>query len=79
MVIDGRGQIQYISAVAEHLYRRLGYGDTLVKTLLSELDTNEYVCFRAMERGLCLEQRVQEKDSIWIKKAIPLLRSRRTA
>ena len=72
MVIDGRGQIQYISAVAEHLYRRLGYGDTLVKTFLSELDTNEYVCFRAMERGLCLEQRVQEKDLIWIKKAVPL-------
>lgn len=73
MVIDGRGQIQYISAVAEHLYRRLGYADSLVKTQLSELDTNEYVCFRAMERGVCLEQRVQEQDSIWIKRVIPLL------
>ena len=75
MVIDGRGQIQYISAVAEHLYRRLGYADTLVKTQLSELDTNEYVCFRAMELGACLEQRVQEQDSIWIKRVIPLLPS----
>jgi two-component system, sensor histidine kinase PdtaS len=73
MVIDSRGQIQYISAVAEHLYRRLGYADTLVKTQLSELDTSEYVCFRAMELGTCLEQRVQEQDSIWIKRAIPLL------
>src|SRR5438067_7626566 len=58
MLIDQRGQIQYISAVAEHLYRRLGYADSLVKTQLSELDTNEYVCFRAMELGTCLEQRV---------------------
>jgi two-component sensor histidine kinase len=73
MVIDSRGIIQYISAVAEHLYRRLGYADSLVKTQLSELDTNEYVCFRAMELGSCLEQRIQEKDSIWIKRVIPLL------
>jgi two-component sensor histidine kinase len=73
MLIDARGQIQYISATAEHLYRRLGYADSLVKTQLSELETNEYVCFRAMERGECLEQRVQEQDSIWIKRAIPLL------
>jgi two-component sensor histidine kinase len=75
MVIDSRGQIQYISAVAEHLYRKLGYADSLVKTQLSELDTNEYVCFRAMEVGSCLEQRVEEQDSIWIKRVIPLLPS----
>jgi len=75
MLIDARGQIRYISAVAEHLYRRLGYADTLVNTQLSELDTNEYVCFRAMELGVCLEQRVQEQDAIWIKRAIPLVPS----
>ena len=72
-VIDGRGQIQYVSAVAEHLYRRLGYTETLVRTQLSDLDTHEYVCFRAMELGECLEQRIQEQDAIWIKRAIPLL------
>lgn len=75
MVIDSHGQIQYLTAVAEHLYRKLGYADSLIKTQLSELDTNEYVCFRAMERGVCLEQRVEEQDSIWIKRAIPLLPS----
>ena len=79
MLIDSRGQIQYISAVAEHLYRRLGYADSLVKTQLSELDTNEYVCFRAMERGVCLEQRVQEQDSIWIKRVVPLLSTGQTS
>jgi two-component system, sensor histidine kinase PdtaS len=73
MVIDGRGQIHYISAVAEHLYRRLGYAETLVNTQLSDLDTNEYVCFRAMELGTCLEQRVEEQGEIWIKRVIPLL------
>jgi two-component sensor histidine kinase len=73
MVIDERGQIQYISAVAEYLYRRLGYADTLVKTELSFLDTNENICFQAMERGVCMEARIQEQDLVWIKRVIPLL------
>lgn len=72
MVIDARGRIRYISAIAEHLYRRLGYADSLVNTNLSELDTNEYICFKAMEQNECMEQRVQEQDHVWVKKVIPL-------
>ena len=72
MVIDADGRIEYLSAPAEHLYRRLGYADNLVKTQLQELETNEYICFRSMERGVCLEQRVQEHDLVWIKRVIPL-------
>lgn len=73
LVVEANGEISYVSAVAEHLYRRLGYADSLLHAQLSELDTNEYICFKAMEHGICLEQRVQERDLIWIKKAIPLL------
>jgi two-component sensor histidine kinase/PAS domain-containing protein len=73
MVIDAQGRIEYLSAPAEHLYRRLGYADNLVKTQLQELETNEYICFKAMERGICLEQRVQEHDLVWIKRVVPLL------
>ncbi|MDQ3809404.1 MAG: sensor histidine kinase, partial [Chloroflexota bacterium] len=65
--------IEYLSAPAEHLYRRLGYADNLVKTQLQELETNEYICFKAMERGVCLEQRVIEHDLVWIKRVIPLM------
>lgn len=72
MVIDAAGRIEYVSAPAEHLYRRLGYADNLVKTQLQELETNEYICFKAMEKGVCLEQRVQEQDLVWIKRVIPL-------
>src|SRR5207253_2270506 len=72
MVIDSTGRIEYLSAPAEHLYRRLGYADNLVKTQLQELETNEYICFKAMERGVCLEQRVQEQDLVWIKRVVPL-------
>jgi two-component sensor histidine kinase len=73
MVIDAAGRIEYLSAPAEHLYRRLGYADNLVKTQLQELETNEYICFKAMEQGVCLEQRVQEHDLVWIKRVVPLL------
>jgi two-component sensor histidine kinase/PAS domain-containing protein len=73
MVIDAQGRIEYLSAPAEHLYRRLGYADNLVKTQLQELETNEYICFKSMERGICLEQRVQEHDLVWIKRVVPLV------
>jgi two-component sensor histidine kinase len=73
MVIDAQGRIEYLSAPAEYLYRRLGYADNLVKTQLQELETNEYICFKAMERGVCLEQRVHEHDLVWIKRVVPLV------
>lgn len=72
MVIDESGRIEYLSAPADYLYRRLGYSDNLVKTQLQELETNEYICFKAMERGVCLAQRVQEQEVVWIKRVIPL-------
>ena len=79
MVIDSAGRIEYLSAPAEHMYRRLGYADNLVKTQLQELETNEYICFKAMERGVCLEQRVQEQDLVWIKRVVPLVSSDHSA
>jgi two-component sensor histidine kinase len=75
MVIDSTGRIEYLSAPAEHLYRRLGYADNLVKTQLQELETNEYICFKSMERGVCFEQRVQEHELVWIKRVVPLVSS----
>ncbi|HEX2195174.1 MAG TPA: histidine kinase dimerization/phosphoacceptor domain -containing protein, partial [Candidatus Limnocylindria bacterium] len=72
LVVDADGQIRYISTVAENQYRRLGYSESLVHSQLSELDTNEYLCFQAMERNVCLERRVEEGDQIWIKRVVPL-------
>jgi two-component sensor histidine kinase len=61
-----------MNSVAENQYRRLGYLDSLLGEQISELDTHEYVCFRSIERGQCLEQRIEEEDQVWIKRAIPL-------
>ena len=72
MVIDATGLIQYATSGAEGLYRLLGYVDSLVNAQLSELETNEYIAFRAMETGVCMEQQVTEQDRHWIKKVIPL-------
>lgn len=72
LIVDKHGIIRYMNTVAENQYRRLGYVDDLVGEQISELETNEYICFRSMERGVCLEQRIQEEDQLWIKRAIPL-------
>src|SRR5260370_42403999 len=73
MVIDSTGRIEYLSAPAEHLYRRLGYADNLVKTQLQELETNEDICFKTMERGICLAHRVHEQDLVWITTVVTLV------
>ncbi len=73
LIADKQGIVRYMSSVAEHQYRRVGYADNLVGAQISELETSEYICFRSMERGVCLQQRIQEGDQVWIKRVIPLL------
>jgi two-component sensor histidine kinase len=73
LIVDKSGIIHYMNSVAENQYRRVGYVDSLLGSQISVLDTNEYICFRSMERSICLEQRIQEQDQIWIKRAIPVL------
>lgn len=72
MVIDSSTRILYISTLAEQLYRKLGYTANLLGRRLFELDTNEHVCFKAMERGRCLQQRIEEHNLVWVKWVIPL-------
>ena len=72
MVIDSSARILYISSLAEQLYRKLGYSSNLLGRRLSELDTNENICFKAIERSCCLQQRIDEHNLVWIKWVIPL-------
>ncbi len=72
MVIDTDARILYISSLAEQLYRKLGYTTNLLGRRLSELDTNEHVCFKAMERELCLQHKIEEHNLVWIKWVVPL-------
>jgi two-component sensor histidine kinase len=72
LIVDTEGIVRYMSSSAEHQYRRVGYVDNLVGAQISELETSEYICFRAMEKGECMEQEIAEGDQVWIKRVIPL-------
>ena len=72
LVIDAQSRVQYASGVANNLYRKLGYMDTLLRKRLADLPTDdEALVAVAMEGGRCLEKEAQEGPRIWIKKALP--------
>ena len=72
LVIDASSRILYVSSLAEQLYRKLGYTTSLLGRRLSDLDTNEHISFKAMERQSCYQQRIEEGNLVWVKWAIPL-------
>ena len=73
LVVDSSGRVLYISAIAETLYRRIGYSNPLLNTSLRDLNTDESVFCDALETATCTERLVEEGPFIWLKKAIPLV------
>jgi len=74
MVVNTEKRILYMSGIATNLYRRLGYLKSLVGQYLSDLDTaDDTLASQVLDEGTCLEEEVEEKGRILIKKAIPLL------
>ncbi|MBI4322318.1 MAG: sensor histidine kinase [Chloroflexi bacterium] len=76
LIVDSTGDILYISSIAENLYRKLDYTQSLLHTKIGDLRTDESVVFKALENGACVEQMVTEGPFTWVKKAIPLMASR---
>ncbi len=72
MVVTTSGQIVYISSLAEQLYRKVGYSDSLLGRNVTSLQTDESAFLRAVESGSCVEQIVQEGEFTWQRRAIPL-------
>ncbi|MHB1006267.1 MAG: sensor histidine kinase [Chloroflexota bacterium] len=77
LVSNSQGLILYISSVAENLYRKLGYPQSLLHRRIEELRTDESVFFKAMESGICVEEVVQEGEYTLVKRAIPLMPTQR--
>ncbi len=73
LVVNGDGQIVYISSLAEQLYRRIGYSHSLLHYNLSSLQTDDSFVARALESETCVEELVQEGPYTWLKRAIPLV------
>lgn len=72
VVVNGDGEIVYISSLAEQLYRKVGYTHSLLHYNLANLRTDESVFFKALESGTCVEQLIQDGPYTWLKRAIPL-------
>ena len=74
VVVDTSKTIVYMSGIATNLYRRLGYLKSLVGQGLPDLDTaDDALASQAMDEGMPVEEEIQEKERVLIKKAIPLL------
>lgn len=78
LVIDAQHRIRYVSGIAANLYRKMGYGGSLLERCIEELDIddNSHVV-EVMEKGECVEKEVRTQDHAWVKKAIPLIATRR--
>jgi len=73
LVIDTDRRIQYASGIANIIYRKLGYMETLTQKRLADLETgDEFFVSKALSQGICLEEEAREGPLIWIRKAIPL-------
>jgi two-component sensor histidine kinase len=73
LVVDHKGIIQYISGIAENLYRKLGHTGSLLSIALEDLDGPNTLAAAAIERGRCLQQESTIDGLTWIRKAIPIL------
>jgi len=74
MIADREGRIEYVNSVAENMYRKAGYAESLVGHSIPELMTQEQIFFEAMQRDRCMETEVEEHGMIWIKKVLPIHR-----
>ena len=79
LVVDRDGQILYTSAIAESLYRKLGYDRGLLNSKITDLGTDESAFYRALETGVCAEELVSEGPLVLVKKAIPLVATQRVS
>ncbi len=74
MVVDHQRIIRYLSGIATEQYRKLGYLDNLVGRHLSTLETgDERMAYQVLETCACAEQTFEERQRIWVRKAIPLV------
>jgi len=74
LVVNSQRRILYASGIANNLYRRLGYMESLVGKELKYLATSDETLVEKVLREVhCLEEEAQEGERIWIRKVLPLL------
>ncbi|MCL6648978.1 MAG: sensor histidine kinase [Chloroflexi bacterium] len=73
LVVDSKGEIQYISGIAENLYRKLGHTGSLLSIPLADLDGRPTLAEEAIAAGRCLEREARQEELVWIRRAVPIL------
>ncbi|HEY64101.1 MAG TPA: hypothetical protein G4O02_05965 [Caldilineae bacterium] len=75
VVTDAQRRITYLSGIATHLYRHLGYLEDLRGKRLGELQTkDDELVATALRTGLCQRWEGEEQTRYWIRQVIPLWR-----
>jgi two-component system, sensor histidine kinase PdtaS len=72
IVVDSSGTSPSTSSIAENLYRKLGYTQSLLGRNVAHLQTDESIFFEALETGSCLSKAGQEGPFTWMRWALPL-------
>jgi two-component sensor histidine kinase len=73
LVVDHKGIIQYISGIAENLYRKLGHTGSLLSIPLEDLDGPRTLVEVAIAERRCVEQESKIDGLVWIRKVIPIV------
>jgi two-component sensor histidine kinase len=72
---DAQRRIVYLSGIAMHLYRHLGYLEDLRGKRLGDLQTkDDELAATALRTGLCQRWEGEEQTRYWVRQVIPLLR-----
>ncbi len=75
VVTDLQRRITYLSGIATHLYRHLGYLEDLRGKWIGDLQTrDDELVATALRTGLCQQWEGEEQTRYWIRQVIPLLR-----
>lgn len=71
--VDERFAIRYVSGIANNLYRRLGYLDSLDGKHIGDLQTKDVILIdEAFRTSKCQEHQVKEGSLYWTRKVVPV-------
>lgn len=71
--VDESFKIRYISGIANNLYRRLGYLDSLDGKHIGDLQTKDVILIdEAFRTSKCQEHQVKEGSLYWTRKVLPV-------
>jgi two-component sensor histidine kinase len=74
LVVDSQQRVAYASGIATGLFRRRGRLESLVGRRLSGISpADSELVGRAIEDGCCVEEETQDRERIWVRKALVLL------